>query len=152
MKNDISQIIRQASVLSNPGDAYFNSFLPRYKMYRKAKIRRQQILVAASTLVVACLTFVAINNSNELDIPTSAGVEMSNHHVQHGKVVVHEGTVVDVTEFIKKHVKEKTDTLNLKEYFNGDDVWGVYVPGEEKFRYYYQCLGKGKYIVFIIND
>jgi len=152
VKNDLSQIIRQASVLNNPGDAYFNSFLPRYKMYRKAKARRQQILVVTSILIVACIPFVAINNSNELDIPTSAGVEMSNHHIQHGKVVVSEGTVVDVTEFIKKHVKEKTDTLNLREYFNGDDVWGVYVPGEEKFRYYYQCLGKGKYIVFIINE
>ena len=152
MKNDLSEIIRQGSVLNNPGDAYFNSFLPRYKMYRKAKARRQQILVVASTLTVACLTFVAINNSNELDIPTSAGVEMSNHHTQHGKVVVFEGTVVDVTKFIKEHVKEKTETLCLKEYFRGDDVWGVYVPGDEKFRYYYQGLGKGKYVVFVINE
>ena len=152
MKNDISEIIRQVSVLNNPGDAYFNGFLPRYKMYRKAKARKQQILVAVASLTVACIGFKAINIGNELDIPTSSGIEMSNHHIQHGKVVVSEGTVVDVTEFIKKHVKEKTDTLNLKEYFNGDDVWGVYVPGEEKFRYYYQCLGKGKYIVFIINE
>jgi len=152
VKNDLSEIIRQVSVLNNPGESYFNSFLPRYKMYRKAKIRRQQIMVAASALVVACLTFVAINNSNELDIPTSAGVEMSNHYVQHGKVVVFEGNVSEVTQFIKNHVSEKTSTISLKEYFNGDDIWGVYVEGEDKFRYYYQCLGKGLYTVFVINE
>ena len=151
MKNDLSEIIRQGSVLNNPGDAYFNSFLPRYKMYRKAKARRQQILVVASTLIVACLYYASINN-NELDIQTASGVEMSNHHVQHGKVVVFEGDVSEVTRFIKEHVKEKTDTISLKEYFNGDDVWGVYVEGEDRFRYYYQGLGKGRYIVFVIND
>ena len=36
---------------------------------------------------------------------------MSNHHTQHGKVVVTEGTVTDVTQFIKTHVKEKTESL-----------------------------------------
>lgn len=152
MRDDLSKIIQQVSILNNPGESYFNSFLPRYKMYRKTKIRRQQILVAASTLTVACLTFVAINNSNELDIPTSAGVEMSNHHTQHGKVVVFEGNVSEVTQFIKTHVKESTNTTSLKEYFNGDDIWGVYVEGEHRFRYYYQCLGKGLYTVFVINE
>ena len=150
--NDLSKLIRQASVLNDPGDAYFNSFLPRFKMYRKAKIRKQRVLVAFATLTVACIGFKAININNELDIPTSSGVEMSNHHTHHGKVVVFEGTVVDVTKFIKEHVKAKTETLCLKEYFNGDEVWGVYVPGEEKFRYYYQCLGKGKYTVFVFNE
>lgn len=88
-----------------------------------------------------------------MDIQTAAGeVNMSNHHVQHGKVVVFEGNVVEITNFIKKHVKEKTDTLCLKEHFNGDEVWGVYVPGDEKFRYYYQCLGNGRYCVFVVND
>ena len=77
---------------------------------------------------------------------------MSNHRIQHGKVVVFEGTVTDVTQFIKQHIKEKTDSISLKEYFNGDDIWGVYVPGDEKFRYYYQCLGNGRYTVFVIND
>ena len=134
---NISKLIRQASVLNNPGESYFDSFLPRYKMYRKAKIRRQQILVAVTTLIVACICFASINNDNELDIPTASGVEMSNHHVQHGKVIVFEGNVTEVTQFIKEHVKEKTETISLKEYFNGDDIWGVYVPGDEKFRYYY---------------
>ena len=72
--------------------------------------------------------------------------------LQHNKIVVFEGTVVEVTEFIKLHIKEKTDSLNLKDYFNGDDVWGVYVPGDEKFRFYCQCLGNGKYTVFVINN
>ena len=120
MKNDISEIIRQASILNNPGESYFNSFLSRYKMYRKTKIRKQQILVAVTTLTVACLLFASINNSNELDIPTSAGVKMSNHHVQHGKVIVFEGDVREVTDFIRKHVKEKTETLSLKEYFQSE--------------------------------
>jgi hypothetical protein len=26
------------------------------------------------------------------------------------------------------------------------------VEGEEKFRYYYQCLGHGRYSVFVINE
>ena len=151
MKNDISEIIRQASILNNPGESYFNSFLPRYKMYRKAKVRRQQIMVAVTTLIVACICFASINNNNELDIPTASGVEMSNHHVQHGKVIVFEGDVREVTDFIRKHVKEKTETLSLKEYFQSD-VWGVYVQGEDKFRYYYQCLGQGRYSVFVINE
>jgi len=77
---------------------------------------------------------------------------MSNHNIQHGKIIVFEGNVTEVTQFIKEHIKEKTDSLNLKEYFNGDDVWGIYVPGDEKFRYYYQCLGNGKYTVFVINN
>jgi len=150
--NDISKLIQQISVYNNPDISYFNSFLPRYKMYRKAKIRRQKILVAFAVITVACLGVYSINNSNELDIPTAAGVDMSNHHTQHGKVVVFEGNVIDVTNFIKQHIKEKTDSISLKEYFNGDDLWGVYVPGEEKFRYYYQCLGNGKYTIFVINE
>lgn len=149
--NDISELIRQASVLNNPSQTYFDSFLPRYKMYRKAKIRRQNILVASAVIIVACFSFVGINKSNTLDIDTAAG-NMSNHYTQHGKVVVFEGTVVEAVQFIKEQVKVKTDTLSLKEYFNGDDVWGVYVPGEEKFRYYYQSLGKGRYSVFVINE
>ena len=142
----------QAGILNDPGQSYFDSFLPRFKVYRKAKVRRQRILVASSLILVACLGLLSINNSNELDIPTSSGVEMSNHHIQHGKMIVFEGTVVDVTKFIKEHIKEKTETIGLKEYFHGDEVWGVYVPGEEKFRFYYQCLGHGKYIVFVINN
>ena len=122
---NISKLLRQASILNNPGESYFDSFLPRYKMYRKAKSRRQQILVATSILIVACICFASINNNNELDIPTASGVEMSNHHVQHGKVIVFEGNVTEVTQFIKEHVKEKTETINLREYFKGDDIWGV---------------------------
>lgn len=63
------------------------------------------------------------------------------------KNIVTEGTVAEVTQFIKLHIKEQTETINLKEYFK-EDVWGVYVPGDEKFRFYYQCLGQGKYTVF----
>lgn len=153
--NELSRFIKNISDHNTPSSDYFNNFLPSYKTYHKRQNVRRTVLKAislASIFIVACSVYVSINNSNELDIPTAAGVEMSNHHLQHGKVVVFEGNVSDVTEFIKKHIKEKTDTISLKEYFNGDDIWGVYVPGEDKFRYYYQCLGHGKYTVFVIND
>ncbi|NBW56748.1 hypothetical protein EBR43_02985 [bacterium] len=153
--NELSKFIKDISNHNTPSVSYFENFLPAYKAYHKRQnVRRAvfKIVSVAAIFVVACLTFVSININNELDVPTSSGIEMSNHHTQHGKVVVFEGTVVDVTRFIKEHVKEKTETLCLKEYFRGDDVWGVYVPGDEKFRYYYQGLGKGKYIVFVVNE
>lgn len=73
-------------------------------------------------------------------------------NISFNKVIVFEGNVSEVTLFIKEHIKEKTDTINLKEYFNNDDVWGVYVPGDIKFRFYYQCLGNGKYTIFTIEE
>ena len=150
----LSQAIKTAADLNTPSADYFDNFLPTYKRYHKRQNFRRAVCKISSCLtvfVVACFSYTSINN-NKLDIDTASGVEMSNHHTQHGKVVVFEGSVVDVTKFIKEHVKEKTETLNLKEYFNNDEVWGVYVPGEEKFRYYYQCLGKGRYSVFVINE
>jgi len=150
----LSQVIKTAADLNTPSSDYFNNFLPAYKTYHKRQnVRRTvfKIVSVAAIFIVACFTFTSINN-NKLDIDTASGIEMSNHHTQHGKVVVFEGTVVDVTRFIKEHVKVKTETLNLKEYFNNDEVWGVYVPGEEKFRYYYQCLGNGRYSIFVINE
>ena len=153
--NELSRLIKSASGLNSPSSDYFNNFLSSYKTYHKRKnVRRTifKIVSSASVFIVACFCFVSINNNNELDIPTASGVEMSNHNIQHGKVVVFEGNVCEVAEFIKKHVKEKTDTISLKEYFEGSDVWGVHVPGEDRFRYYYQCLGKGRYTVFIVNE
>jgi len=150
----LSQAIKTAADLNTPSADYFDNFLPTYKRYHNRQNFRRAVCKIGSCLavfVVACLCYSAINNSNKLDIDTASG-DMSQHHTQHGKVVVFEGSVVDVTKFIKEHVKEKTETLNLKEYFNNDEVWGVYVPGEEKFRYYYQCLGKGKYTVFVFNE
>jgi hypothetical protein len=64
---------------------------------------------------------------------------------------VFEGNVQEVTNFIKEHVKEKTQTLNLRDHFQAD-VWGVHVEGEQTFRFYYQCLGHGRYSVFVINE
>lgn len=157
MKTDVSlsQAIKSAADLNTPSSDYFDNFLPAYKKYHKRQNVRRAVCQISSVItifIVACFTKVAINNNNELDIPTAAGVEMSNHHTQHGKVVVFEGNVVEITNFIKEHVKEKTDSICLKDYFKGDDVWGVYVPGDEKFKYYYQCLGKGRYAVFVINE
>lgn len=65
--------------------------------------------------------------------------------------ILFQGDVRGVVEFIKQCVKEKTETLCLKEYFKSD-VWGVYVPGDEKFRYYYECIDNGQYCVFTVND
>jgi len=59
--NELSKLIRQISVFNNPGESYFDSFLSRYKMYRKTKARKQQILVAATLILLASLVFVVIN-------------------------------------------------------------------------------------------
>jgi hypothetical protein len=69
-------------------------------------------------------------------------------YTSHGKVVVFEGNVGEVSAWIKKHVGDH-DTVSLKDYFK-DEVFGVHKAGEEKYRYYYQCLGKGRYSVFTI--
>jgi len=73
---------------------------------------------------------------------------MSNWHTEQGKVILFEGDVYDVIKFVKERINQKTETISLREYFNNDDVWGVYVPGDEKFRLYYQFIGNGRYIVF----
>jgi hypothetical protein len=70
-------------------------------------------------------------------------------YTSHGKVVVFEGDVGEVSTWIKKHVGDH-DTVSLKDYFK-DEVFGVHKAGEEKYRYYYQCLGKGRYSVFTIQ-
>lgn len=67
------------------------------------------------------------------------------------KVIVHEGDVCDVVKWIKDKIG-KHEVLSLREYFNGQDVYGVYLEGDEKFRYYYECVGRGHYTVFVIND
>ena len=149
----LSQVIKTAADLNTPSTDYFNNFLPAYKRYHNRQNFRRAVCKVGSgfaIFVVACLCYSAINNGNKLDIDTAAGGEMAQHNT-HGKTVVFEGDVSDVTKFIREHVKEKTDTISLKEHFKAD-VWGVYVPGEEKFRYYYQCLGKGRYSVFVINE
>jgi len=149
----ISQAIKSAADLNTPSSDYFNNFLPAYKKYHKRQNFRRTVCKIGSCLavfIVACLCYSAINNGNKLDIDTASGVEMAQHNT-HGKTVVFEGDVSEVTKFIREHVKEKTQTLSLKDHFQAD-VWGVYVEGEEKFRYYYQCLGHGRYCVFVINE
>jgi hypothetical protein len=70
-------------------------------------------------------------------------------YTSHGKVVVFEGNVGEVSTWIKKHVGDH-NTVSLKDYFK-DEIFGVHKAGEEKYRYYYQCLGKGRYSVFTIQ-
>lgn len=70
-------------------------------------------------------------------------------YTTHGKTVVFEGNVGEVSTWIKKHVGDH-DTVSLKDYFK-DEVFGVHKAGEEKYSYYYQCLGKGRYSVFTIQ-
>lgn len=62
------------------------------------------------------------------------------------KTVVFEGSVTEVAEYINKVVGPH-ETICLKDYFKSD-VYGVYKEGDEKFRYYYECLGNGKYTIF----
>jgi len=149
----VSQAIKAAADLNTPSTEYLNNFLPAYKKYHhRQNFRRTVCKIGAclAVFIVACLCYACINNHNELDIQTASGGDMAQHNT-HGKQVVFEGDVREVTVFIQKHVKEKTQTLRMNEYFQAD-VWGVYVEGEEKFRYYYQCLGNGRYAVFVINE
>ena len=149
----ISQAIKAAADLNTPSTEYLNNFLPAYRKYHKRQNVRRAVCKIGSSLavfVVACLCYSSINNSNKLDIDTASGGEMVQHNT-HGKHVVFEGNVQEVTNFIKEHVKEKTQTYNLHDHFQAD-VWGVHVEGEETFRFYYQCLGHGRYSVFVINE
>ena len=149
----VSQAIKAAADLNTPSTEYLDNFLPAYRKYHKRQNVRRAVCKIGSGLavfVVACLCYACINNVNELDIQTASGGDRAQHNT-HGKQVVFEGDVREVTVFIQKHVKEKTQTLRMNEYFQAD-VWGVYVEGEEKFRYYYQCLGNGRYSVFVINE
>lgn len=151
--NELSRLIKGASDLNTPSPDYFDNFLPAYKRYHKRQNVRRAVCRIGSCLavfVVACFCYSSINNSNKLDIDTASGTVMAQNNI-HSKQVVFEGDVREVTDFIRKHVKEKTQTIGLKEYFEAD-VWGVYVEGEEKFRFYYQCLGHGRYSVFLINE
>jgi len=149
----ISQAIKAAADLNTPSTEYLDNFLPAYRKYHKRQNIRRAVCKIGSSLavfVVACLCYASINNHNKLDIDTASGGEMAQNNT-HGKQVVFEGDVKEVTDFIRKNVKEKTQTIGLKEHFDAD-VWGVYVEGEEKFRFYYQCLGHGRYSVFVINE
>ena len=149
----ISQAIKAAADLNTPSTEYLNNFLPAFRKYHQRQNFRRAVCKIGSGLavfVVACFCYASINNDNKLDIQTASGGDMAQHNT-HGKQVVFEGDVREVTVFIQKHVKEKTQTLRMNEYFQAD-VWGVYVEGEEKFRYYYQCLGNGRYAVFVINE
>ena len=151
--SELARLLKGASVLNAPAPHYFDNFLPAYKKYHHRQNVRRTVCKISSGLamfIVACFCYASINNVNKLDIDTASGGEMSQHNT-HGKHVVFEGDVKEVTDFMRKHVKEKTDTVSLREYFEAD-VWGVHVPGEETFRYYYQCLGHGRYSVFIINE
>ncbi len=70
-------------------------------------------------------------------------------YTSHGKAVDFEGNVHEVTTWIQKQIGEHK-TVSLRDYFK-DEVWGVHKVGEEKYTYYYQCLGKGRYSIFTIQ-
>ena len=70
-------------------------------------------------------------------------------YTSHGKVVVFEGNVHEVTTWIQKQIGEHK-TVSLRDYFK-DEVWGVHKIGEENYTYYYQCLGKGRYSIFTMQ-
>lgn len=73
----LSVLIKKASVYSHPGEAYFNSFIPRFKMYRKTKIIKQRILAFSgiiATIVVAYFCFTSITKDT-YNIQTAVGIE-----------------------------------------------------------------------------
>jgi hypothetical protein len=70
-------------------------------------------------------------------------------YATHGKKVIFEGDVEEVCNWITKQIGEH-QTVSLKEHFQ-DDIFGVYKNGEENYSYYYQCLGNGRYSIFIIQ-
>ena len=70
-------------------------------------------------------------------------------YTSHGKAVVFEGNVREVTDWIQKNVGDHK-TVSLKEYFE-DEIYGVHKQGEDSYIYYYQCLGKGRYSIFTIQ-
>lgn len=70
-------------------------------------------------------------------------------YTSHGKVVIFEGNVSEVTNWIQKNVGIHS-TVNLKEYFE-DEIYGVHKQEEDSYIYYYQCLGKGRYSIFTIQ-
>jgi len=70
-------------------------------------------------------------------------------HASHGKIVVFQGDVTEVSNWITKQIGEH-QTVSLKEHFQ-DDIFGVYKNGQDYYEYYYQCLGHGNYSIFIIK-
>lgn len=77
MYSDLSVLIKKVSVYNNPDEAYFNSFLSRFKMYRKTKTIKQRILAFGGIIalsIVAYFCFVSITKER-IDIRTAAGTE-----------------------------------------------------------------------------
>ena len=65
--------------------------------------------------------------------------------------IVFEGDVWEVSKWIEREFGDH-ETISLKDYFDGQSVWGVYKVGDEKFTYYYEFIGNGKYTIFVIKD
>jgi len=77
MYSELSVLIKKASIHNNPNKAYFDSFLPRFKMYRKTKIIKQRVLafsgiIALSLVAYFCFTSIT---KDKFDIRTAAGTE-----------------------------------------------------------------------------
>lgn len=147
--NDFSKFIKNIADSHETPAGYFEGFVSAYHAFHKRQNTRREIYKVYSILaifVVACLSVAYIKYKD-----SEIRKELQALSLNHNKVVIFEGDVVEANNFIKEHVKQPTQSVNLKEYFNGDDVWGVFVPGDENYRFYYQCLGKGRYTVFILN-
>ena len=77
MYSELSVLIKKASIHNNPSKAYFDSFLPRFKMYRKTKIIKQRVLAFSGIIalsLVAYFWFTSITK-DKIDIQTAAGTE-----------------------------------------------------------------------------
>jgi signal recognition particle receptor subunit beta len=67
-----------------------------------------------------------------------------------GRTELFKGDVAELSTYIKTTLP-KHETIKLYDYFKAD-VYGVYAPGEDKFRFYYECLGNGVYTIFTVNE
>jgi len=147
--NELSKLIKNIADSHKAPVGYFENFVSSYHAFHKRQNTRREIYKICTILAIFVVACSSVSYIKYRD--SEVQKELNSLSLNHNKVIVFEGKVVDVVKFIDEHVKLKTESVNLKEYFNGDDVWGVFVPGETYYRFYYQCLGNGKYTVFTIN-
>jgi len=147
--SELSKFIKNIADSHKAPVGYFENFVSSYHAFHKRQNTRREICKVCTILAIFVVACSSVSYIKYRD--SAIRKELSTLSLNHNKVVIFEGDVVEANNFIKEHVKQQTQSVNLKDYFNGDDVWGVYVPGDEHYRFYYQCLGKGRYTVFILN-
>lgn len=77
MYSELSVLIKEVSVYNNPSKTYFNSFLSRFKMYRKTKIIKQRVLAFSGIIALAIVAYISYTSitRDKVDLQTAAGIE-----------------------------------------------------------------------------